>query len=58
MNITRNYLSKIENNKTPCSIERLYEIAEILDIEPYRFLTDVTIEDKDWLTSSPKTYSS
>lgn len=38
LNITQNAYSKIEITKTKMSVERLYEIAEILKISPQELL--------------------
>jgi len=39
LNITQNAYSKIEMAKTKMSVERLYEIADILKISPRRLMT-------------------
>ncbi|GAA4098607.1 helix-turn-helix transcriptional regulator [Mucilaginibacter panaciglaebae] len=39
LNITQNAYSKIEMSKTKMSVERLYQIAEILSISPAELIT-------------------
>ena len=41
VNVTTDYISLIELGKRVPSLKRLYKIAEILDIEPYKFLKEI-----------------
>lgn len=44
LNVTKSYISKLENEKTPLSLERLGEIAKCLNVEPSD-LIDNKIQD-------------
>ncbi|MED4403725.1 helix-turn-helix transcriptional regulator [Metabacillus fastidiosus] len=50
MDVDRSYLSKIENNATPCSVEKLFILSEILDVPAYKFLVmdDLIEENNKW----------
>ncbi len=41
VDVTTDYISLIELGKRVPSLKRLYKIAEILDIEPYKFLKEI-----------------
>lgn len=40
INVTRGYLSKVENNKIAVNMERLFDIAKALDIDAYKLVSD------------------
>ena len=41
VDVTTDYISLIELGKRVPSLKRLYKIAEILDVEPYKFLKEI-----------------
>lgn len=41
VDVSTDYISLIELGKRVPSLKRLYKIAEILDIEPYKFLKEI-----------------
>ncbi len=41
VNVSTDYISLIELGKRVPSLKRLYKIAEILDVEPYKFLKEI-----------------
>lgn len=41
VDVSTDYISLIELGKRVPSLKRLYKIAEILDIEPYKFLMEI-----------------
>ncbi|PKR85056.1 helix-turn-helix domain-containing protein [Heyndrickxia camelliae] len=44
LNVSNTYISKIENEKTPISLETLGKIAEILDVNPKDLIDNTKIE--------------
>ncbi len=41
VDVSTDYISLIELGKRVPSLKRLYKIADILDIEPYKFLMEI-----------------
>ena len=41
VDVSTDYISLIELGKRVPSLKRLYKIAEILDVEPYKFLKEI-----------------
>lgn len=37
--VTRQYLSKIEHGRCSCSMETMYRIAEVLEVDPAELIT-------------------
>ncbi|WP_349305565.1 helix-turn-helix transcriptional regulator [Bacillus sp. FJAT-49736] len=44
LGVTKSYISKLENEKTPISLDTLGKIADILDVDPKDLIDNTKIE--------------